>query len=88
MSVVIVQWSGVEEAILHWSGKFWSLHFEHVEKGPPIDTQSVAIVQSTISMQSMVIIYCRGSVACFPGKFRKTDALRLNYLGAFQGITS
>ena len=30
--------------------------FEHVGKGPPIDTQSVAIVWSTISMQSMVII--------------------------------
>ena len=30
--------------------------------------------------------YYRGSVACCPGKFGKTDVLRLN-LGAFQGFS-
>ena len=30
--------------------------FEHVGKGLPIDTQCVSIVQSTISMQSMLTV--------------------------------
>ena len=49
--------TGAEEAILHWLGKFWTLRtFEHVGMGPSIDTQSVAIVWRTISMQSMLSI--------------------------------
>ena len=43
--------------------------FNHVGKGPPIDTQSVASVKH--NQYAKHVNYYRGSVACSPGKFGK-----------------
>ena len=75
--------TGPEEAILHWSGKFWE------QDHPYRYTVCIAIYSYCVKYNQHVkcannnyTVATRGSEVCSPRKFGETDALRLN-LGAF-----
>ena len=74
--------SGVEEAILHWSGKFWTLATFSTCGKRATDRHTVCSYCVKYNQHAKHANYYRGSVACSSGTNRITDALRLN-LGTF-----
>ena len=82
----IASYTGVEEAILHWSGKSFKHelymygkqdHLQNLENLVYECTGPVPIVQSTISMQSMLML--GGLGACPPRKILKNRCSEIKF---------